>query len=178
MLYAGAMRWLTWLGWCLGEVHFLEDPFRGAVWEEVLLHLAPSVGIVALSATVSNANEFGGFGLRLSRTDRGDRGDPASGQAPTHYLVAERGRRNTGRPLHRMSFPGQRGKNRTVQLEGSTSMETRLTEGGGVAPGFPLGEMRCWRNGNRADLLPAIHFIFSRAGCKEAGTPSSGRALS
>ena len=59
MLYAGsyALADLAWV--VLDEVHFLEDPYRGAVWEEVLLHLAPSVGIVALSATVSNANELG-----------------------------------------------------------------------------------------------------------------------
>src|SRR5919106_5114034 len=43
----------------LDEVHYLQDPYRGAVWEEVLIHLPVDVQIVSLSATVSNAEEFG-----------------------------------------------------------------------------------------------------------------------
>src|SRR6185437_10389600 len=37
----------------------LADRSRGAVWEEVIIHLPESVRVVALSATVSNAEEFG-----------------------------------------------------------------------------------------------------------------------
>src|SRR3990172_3720829 len=43
----------------LDEVHYLQDPYRGAVWEEVLIHLPLSVSVVCLSATISNAEEFG-----------------------------------------------------------------------------------------------------------------------
>jgi len=43
----------------LDEVHYLADRFRGAVWEEVIIHLPDSVTLTALSATVSNAEEFG-----------------------------------------------------------------------------------------------------------------------
>src|SRR5438067_2173389 len=43
----------------MDEVHYLQDPYRGAVWEEVLIHLALSASVVCLSATVSNAEEFG-----------------------------------------------------------------------------------------------------------------------
>ena len=43
----------------MDEVHYLADRFRGAVWEEVIIHLPESVRLVALSATVSNAEEFG-----------------------------------------------------------------------------------------------------------------------
>ena len=43
----------------MDEVHYLADRFRGAVWEEVIIHLPESVRMVALSATVSNAEEFG-----------------------------------------------------------------------------------------------------------------------
>ena len=41
----------------LDEVHYLQDPSRGAVWEEVIIHLPAEIDIVALSATVSNAEE-------------------------------------------------------------------------------------------------------------------------
>ncbi|MGC3956050.1 MAG: DEAD/DEAH box helicase [Propionicimonas sp.] len=59
MIYAGS-RTLKGLGYVvMDEVHYLADRFRGPVWEEVIISLAPSVQLVALSATVSNAEEFG-----------------------------------------------------------------------------------------------------------------------
>ena len=59
MLYGGSAT-LDGLGYVvLDEVHYLADRFRGAVWEEVIIHLAEPVRVVALSATVSNAEEFG-----------------------------------------------------------------------------------------------------------------------
>src|SRR5947199_4743949 len=58
MLYAGspALRGLGYV--VMDEVHYLADRFRGAVWEEVIIHLPESVVLVSLSATVSNAEEF------------------------------------------------------------------------------------------------------------------------
>ncbi|MCU1655371.1 MAG: putative helicase helY, partial [Pseudonocardiales bacterium] len=59
MLYVGSSS-LTDLGYVvMDEVHYLGDRFRGAVWEEVIIHLPASVRLVSLSATVSNAEEFG-----------------------------------------------------------------------------------------------------------------------
>src|SRR4051794_7704247 len=59
MLYAGS-RTLIGLGFVvMDEVHYLADRSRGAVWEEVIIHLPESVALVSLSATVSNAEEFG-----------------------------------------------------------------------------------------------------------------------
>ena len=45
----------------LDEVHYLADRFRGPVWEEVIIHLPRRVRIVALSATVSNVEDFGAW---------------------------------------------------------------------------------------------------------------------
>ena len=59
MLYAGSAT-LMGLGFVvMDEVHYLADRMRGAVWEEVIIHLPESVSVVSLSATVSNAEEFG-----------------------------------------------------------------------------------------------------------------------
>src|ERR1700749_2797043 len=59
MLYVGSDA-LTDLGYVvMDEVHYLGDRFRGAVWEEVIIHLSAAVRLVSLSATVSNAEEFG-----------------------------------------------------------------------------------------------------------------------
>src|SRR3954464_10264523 len=59
MLYAQspALRGLSYV--VMDEVHYLADRFRGAVWEDVILHLPDRVTLVSLSATVSNAEEFG-----------------------------------------------------------------------------------------------------------------------
>src|SRR5690606_22280885 len=68
MLYAGSptLEGLAYV--VMDEVHFLADRMRGAVWEEVILHLPEEVRLVSLSATVSNAEEFGGW----MQTVRGD----------------------------------------------------------------------------------------------------------
>ena len=68
MLYADspALQGLSYV--VMDEVHFLADRMRGAVWEEVILHLPDEVRLVSLSATVSNAEEFGGW----IQTVRGD----------------------------------------------------------------------------------------------------------
>ncbi|MEO7268952.1 MAG: DEAD/DEAH box helicase [Knoellia sp.] len=59
MVYAGSAT-LRGLGFVvMDEVHYLADRFRGAVWEEVIIHLPESVQVISLSATVSNAEEFG-----------------------------------------------------------------------------------------------------------------------
>ncbi len=59
MIYARSAT-LANLGFVvMDEVHYLADRIRGAVWEEVIIGLASSIQVVALSATVSNAEEFG-----------------------------------------------------------------------------------------------------------------------
>ena len=61
MIYANSAA-LVNLGYVvMDEVHYLADRFRGAVWEEVILHLPKDVKVVSLSATVSNAEEFGAW---------------------------------------------------------------------------------------------------------------------
>jgi ATP-dependent RNA helicase HelY len=61
MIYANSNSLIS-LGYVvMDEVHYLADRFRGAVWEEVILHLPKDVKIVSLSATVSNAEEFGAW---------------------------------------------------------------------------------------------------------------------
>ncbi|MEA2557925.1 MAG: ATP-dependent helicase HelY, partial [Actinomycetota bacterium] len=74
----------------MDEVHYLQDPYRGAVWEEVLIHLPLSVGMVCLSATISNAEEFGEW----IGTLRGETRVVIEERRPVllehHYLVGRR----------------------------------------------------------------------------------------
>lgn len=90
MLYADSDT-LTGLAYVvMDEVHYLADRFRGAVWEEVIIHLPEHVQIVALSATVSNAEEFGAW----LNTVRGDTSVVVSEHRPVplwqHVMAGKR----------------------------------------------------------------------------------------
>jgi len=90
MLYADSAT-LGGLGYVvMDEVHYLADRFRGAVWEEVIIHLPDDVLVVSLSATVSNAEEFGDW----LDTVRGDTAVVVSEHRPVplwqHVLVGNR----------------------------------------------------------------------------------------
>jgi ATP-dependent RNA helicase HelY len=50
----------------LDEAHYLSDPERGVVWEEVLIYLPSRVRLLLLSATISNAEEIAAW-LRENR---------------------------------------------------------------------------------------------------------------
>ena len=91
MIYAGSdtlddLRYVV-----LDEVHYLQNRFRGAVWEEVIIHLPPTVDLVCLSATVSNAEEFADW----IRTVRGETTAIIEERRPVEltnlYAVGERG---------------------------------------------------------------------------------------
>src|ERR1700734_2979389 len=90
MLYVDspALQGLSYV--VMDEVHFLADRMRGAVWEEVILHLPEDVRLVSLSATVSNAEEFGGW----IQTVRGDSSVVVDDHRPVplwqHMLVGKR----------------------------------------------------------------------------------------
>src|SRR3954463_4051138 len=58
MVYANspALQGLAFV--VLDEVHYIQDAYRGPVWEEVIIHLPRAVRLVCLSATVSNAEEL------------------------------------------------------------------------------------------------------------------------
>jgi len=164
MLYAGSPA-TEGLGWVvLDEVHFLEDPYRGAVWEEVVLNLAEDVGIVALSATVSNAEELGDW----LTAERGPTTVVRENRRPvrlnSHYLVAERGR---PRRVHRLSI--RRGNQSNPDgRRFDVDKQTRHGRGRGRRGWASPRRDEVLAELSRHDMLPAIHFIFSRAGCDEA----------
>lgn len=165
MVYARSSS-LDGLGWVvLDEVHFLQDTYRGPVWEEVLVHTPAGVGFVCLSATVSNADELGEWIQELRgptdtvvEHERPIRLDPlllvGDRSAEREHLVPllvhgrpnpEGHRFDVDRPRGR-PVPGQRRRSRFFTPRRLETVERLDDEG----------------------LLPAIYFIFSRNGCDEA----------
>lgn len=197
MLYADspALRGLRYV--VMDEVHYLADRFRGAVWEEIIIHLPPQVRLISLSATVSNAEEFGDW----LDTVRGDTEVIVSEIRPVpleqHVLVrgdllplfddrAGVATAQVNQELMRIRSPkGQAFENnRRTQSARSASMadggryeaSRRRPHKGGQRPVRSGNVQRIERIDrpdvvqllDRANLLPAIFFIFSRVGCDAA----------
>jgi ATP-dependent RNA helicase HelY len=187
MLYAESPA-LAGLGYVvMDEVHYLADRFRGAVWEEVIIHLPASVTLVSLSATVSNAEEFGDWLV----TVRGDTRVVVSEVRPVplwqHMLVGNRvfdlfSLRPTAHSLgaddHSQS---QRERGSSVvdpELVRYVREYERRVEGWDSGPrrgGYshkpryrPPARSDVVERLDRAGLLPAITFVFSRNGCDAA----------
>jgi ATP-dependent RNA helicase HelY len=146
----------------LDEVHYLQDRFRGAVWEEVLIHAPAHVRMVALSATIANADEFAAWITER----RGDTALVITTERPVplegRYLMADR--MGTQRMLMLATFSDKGGKLRpNPKLEHLLGLErgrrTRFTTPGRVEIIEHLAD---------EGMLPVIYFIFSRAGCDSA----------
>ncbi|BEK88461.1 RNA helicase [Nocardia seriolae] len=173
MLYASsdALRGLSYV--VMDEVHYLADRFRGAVWEEVILHLPPEVRLVSLSATVSNAEEFGAW----METVRGDTAVIVDETRPVplwqHVMV--------GRRMFDL-FDSKSSDAKVIvdedlqryikHREATDRMDNWAVPGrgrGGPRRSFrPMPRPEVIAKLDDEGLLPAITFIFSRAGCDGA----------
>ena len=166
MIYAGSptLRGLRYV--VLDEVHFLQDAYRGPVWEEVMIHLPQDVALVCLSATVSNAEELADW----ISTVRG----------PTQAVIEER------RPveLHNLYLVGDKSSQDLHLLptlvdgrpnpEASRLDDEALHARGAPSRGRPRRRFFTPRRVEVIDrlqdegMLPAITFIFSRNACDDA----------
>jgi len=174
MIYANSNALIS-LGYVvMDEVHYLADRFRGAVWEEVILHLPKDVKVVSLSATVSNAEEFGAW---LDEV-RGDTAIIVSEIRPVplnqHVLFGDELIPlfdDTNKELRVNVDLVQRHANKMRQ---PTNKPIRGRRGHSGFPDRNLGRIYKATKPeiidllDEADLLPAIFFIFSRAGCEAA----------
>ena len=174
MLYERSSTLTGLLSVVMDEVHYLQDPYRGAVWEEVLIHLPPSVSVIALSATISNAEEFGDWITTL----RGDTKVVIEERRPVplehHYLV--------GPQLHPMHVEqdGILLPNPYVVSLDQHELKTKTyyRRGSGLPQHQRISRPREGHRRvyvprreevvevlEREGMLPAIYFVFSRSGC-------------
>ena len=168
MIYAG--KPLDDLGIVvLDEVHYLQNNFRGPVWEEVIVHLPDHVQLVCLSATVSNAHDIGDW----LTTVRGPTDVVVEEARPVElantYLVGDK----SSDRLHLIDTvvdgrPNPEGDRFDADREPARRGRGRQRGG---------RPRRRWFTPSRLDvldvlvddeLLPAIVFVFSRAGCDDA----------
>jgi len=144
----------------MDEVHYLADKFRGAVWEEILIHLSEAVQVISLSATVSNAEEFGEW----LQTVRGDTEVIVSEIRPVplyqHVLFGNR--------LIDLFGDNQKLNPELTRLERDTYRQVRGNWRDKPRGPKPLMRSEIIEKLDRESLLPAITFIFSRNNCDAA----------
>jgi ATP-dependent RNA helicase HelY len=223
MLYADSDT-LDDLGFVvMDEVHYLADRFRGAVWEEVIIHLPSEVQVASLSATVSNAEEFGAWldtvrgqtdvivsehrpvplwqhvmvGRKIVDLFAGDTSfdeiAPAGEGAGSEDTAGRATAADGSAAAVTAELPGRTGFEVNPELlsmaraESQMNFRGRFGHGGrnqrqqrsqrGQQEEVPAGQRSPVRKASRPqviasldrqDLLPAITFIFSRAGCDAA----------
>ncbi|WP_199442023.1 DEAD/DEAH box helicase [Umezawaea beigongshangensis] len=183
MLYANSPTLEGLAHVVMDEIHYLADRFRGPVWEEVILHLPEHVQLVGLSATVSNAEEFGEWLVEV----RGDTTVVVDEHRPvplSQHMIAG------GRMMDLFVGEGLDGARINPQLLRHTEDLARFhvpwarnrgrgNDRGRGAPrssGFkPPSRIDVVQRLDGAGLLPAIVFVFSRAGC-DAAVAQTARA--
>ncbi len=156
----------------LDEVHFIQDPYRGGVWEEVLVLSPPAIRFVCLSATVKNANELGGW----LRSVRGATDVIVERHRPIvlrHHFAAHRREDEATllMPLLTNGKPGAEGLKLDQAIRRAMQGRPTTWQPRGRGPRLPYRaplrtELIAALNGE--EMLPAIVFIFSRAACDDA----------
>jgi ATP-dependent RNA helicase HelY len=151
----------------LDEVHFLQDTFRGPVWEEVIIHLPMEVQLVCLSATVSNATEVASW----LTTVRGRTDSIVESTRPVelvnHFVVGDTATHRLlmhdtlvhGEPNQRLRRLLVEDHRRRAPQFGAKNRRSRFF----IPNRVELVELL-----DDEDMLPAIIFIFSRAQCDDA----------
>jgi ATP-dependent RNA helicase HelY len=158
----------------LDEVHYLQDPFRGGVWEEVLILTPAPVRFVALSATIGNADFLGAWlsEVRGPTTVVIERTRPIV--LHNHLAVMKRGQPTA--EIHDL-LDGQRLSNEARRIDNLMKSSRKFRPGPkwqGAKSTAPPPPFRAPRRSElmqaleREDLLPVIVFIFSRAACDDA----------
>jgi ATP-dependent RNA helicase HelY len=149
----------------LDEVHYLQDPYRGSVWEEAIILAPTDVVLVCLSATVSNAARLGAWLGSVHGPTEVIVESHRPVKLSDHIAIAEKGSRRvdlvpllTGGRLHPQAAAlDQRVRRLARRPEGLR--HSRLASPRRTEVIDALAD---------ADMLPVIVFIFSRAACDDA----------
>jgi len=169
MMYAGSPD-LADVGMVvLDEVHYLADKTRGPVWEEIIIHLDRGIRLVCLSATVANGPEFAAW----VRARRGPTTLVVEHERPvplsSRYLLRDRWENGRLRLLPVFEDEEKRQPN--------PRLASMLRRSGGAARYAAPRRRETCRLLQSEGLLPAIYFIFSRAGCGAAAAQVVERGL-
>lgn len=129
----------------LDEIHFIDDVERGTVWEECLIFAPDHIRFVCLSATVPNLRDFAAW---ISDVREGEMEAIVEEHRPV--------------PLKTKIFVHGHGV-RNLDFAAKLKAPQR-----GVRRGRPRVDiLELVKHLRNHDQLPALYFVFSRAGCRE-----------
>jgi superfamily II RNA helicase len=149
----------------LDEVHYLQDPYRGSVWEELIILLPADVTLVCLSATVSNAGELGAWMESVRGTVAVVLEEHRPVELHNHVAMASKGTRRIDLvPL----LEGGRLHPRARTVDERVERMRRRAGGLRHAPFASPRRTELVEALSERAMLPAIVFIFSRAACEDA----------
>ncbi len=138
----------------LDEVHYMNDEQRGTVWEESIIYCPTNVQIIALSATVANAQELTDWINTVhSKTELVD---TDFRPVPLRFFYFDSSQPYKLLPL--LTPSGQ--LNKKIKPE-----KRDFHRGKRKSPKSPVVDVV--RNLYQSDMLPAIYFTFSRKKCDE-----------
>src|SRR5438067_1192276 len=142
----------------LDEVHYIDDFPRGSVWEEIIVQAPSHIKFVGLSATIGNYQEIAAW--------------MAENRGPVGTVYQDR------RPVELKLWLAM--QNRFFRLfnpEGQIDQRTWSRAAADEEASYRVNRYRSLPSNDllgviaeleRLEMLPAIYFIFSRRGCREA----------
>jgi ATP-dependent RNA helicase HelY len=142
----------------LDEVHYIDDFPRGSVWEEVIVQAPRHIKFVGLSATIGNYAEVAAW----MAENRGPIGTVFHDQRPTELVMWLAMQNRFYRLFNPEGQIDQRTWARAAQEEEASFrvQQYRRLPSNDMLP--VIEELA------RLEMVPAIYFIFSRRGCREA----------
>jgi len=154
------------------EVHFLDDPERGTVWEESLIFAPPSVRMIALSATISNLDQLGSW-LREIRPQELEVVQSTKRPVPLQHRLHTT--RHGIFDQHRLTWV-RRSAKRAAEEERRRSRGNR--RGGRVPYGLVPSDLDdLFDHLQDKELLPVLCFSFSRKDCERLAHRNQHRQL-
>jgi len=153
------------------EIHFIDDPERGTVWEESLIFAPPTVRFLALSATIANLDELGGW-LREIRPQ-----ELCVVRSTRRPVPLKHSLRSTGGPLFdlgRLEWIRQQ----STRKKSSRGRSKHGGRGRRQQRGFHPSEFaQLFTHLKKKELLPALVFSFSRRDCERLAESNRRRRL-
>ena len=158
------------------EVHYINDPDRGKVWEESLILLPKTVDLVLLSATISGAESFGRWLQDIKQKPLNLTGNTQRVIPLKHYFyLCTKSLTNKGvrlEPLDRIFLENHTNKLIPILDEKMEFYEDNIYAMQKIKNKFRsllpregvLNDLLTYLKFN--NMLPAIFFIFSRKNCE------------
>ncbi len=141
----------------LDECHYMNDRARGTVWEESIIYCPPDVQLVALSATVANSAQLTDWINKVHGATELIYSDFRPVPLQFHFAS----------PKGLFPLLDATGKKINPRLHGNPRNLKKDANGKPPrydSPSLPFVISQL----QQRDMLPAIHFIFSRKGCDQA----------